>query len=59
MRKILRIIMVSAGILSTLSAVILGCIYFEDVFELIMKAKTRFTNIIIQNGGNGKDYECE
>ena len=44
MRKALRIISLSAGIISIVSAVILGCIYLEDIFTQINKVKTKLTS---------------
>lgn len=44
MRKVLRIISASAGIVSVVSAVILGCIYLEDVAEQIKKVRTKITS---------------
>lgn len=41
MRKALRIISMSAGIISVVSAVILGCIYLEDLMGQIQKVKTK------------------
>ena len=41
MRKALRIISMSAGIISVVSAVILGCIYLEDLRGQIQKVKTK------------------
>lgn len=44
MRKALRIISLSAGIISIVSAVILGCIYLEDVFTHINKVKNKLSS---------------
>ena len=46
MRKALRIISISSGIISVVSAVILGCIYLEDVLGHIEKVKAKVTNKI-------------
>ena len=35
MKKTLRIMSISAGIISVLSAVVLGCIYFERISEYV------------------------
>ncbi len=44
MRKALRIISITTGIISVLSAVILGFIYLEDIVGHIKNIKTRFVN---------------
>ena len=41
MRKALRIISISAGIISVVSAVVLGYIYLEDIVGYIKKVKTK------------------
>lgn len=46
MRKTLRIIAVSAGIISAVSAVVLGYIYLEDIVAYIEKVKTKSTSPI-------------
>lgn len=46
MRKALRIVTISAGIVSVVSAVVLGFIYLEDVVEYINKVKTKVTSKI-------------
>ena len=43
MRKVLRIISISAAIISVVSAVILGSIYLEDFAGHVKKLKTRFS----------------
>ena len=42
MRKILRTITATAGIISAVSAAVLGCIYLEDVIQYFHKTKGRF-----------------
>ena len=59
MRKALRIISISAGIVSVVSAVVLGCIYLEDIVEHIKKVKTKITNKINAQKYIGEEYECE
>ena len=44
MKKALGIISISAGIVSTVSAVALGCIYLEDIAGHIKKAKIKIKN---------------
>ncbi len=46
MRKALRILTASAGIISVASAVVLGYIYLEDVVERIntMRGKNKISN---------------
>lgn len=46
MRKALRIIAVSAGIVSVVSAIMLGYIYLEDIAGQIKKVKTKIIDII-------------
>lgn len=46
MRKALRIVSISAGIVSVVSAVILGYIYLEDIAGYINKTKTKLINKI-------------
>lgn len=46
MRKALRIVTISAGIVSVVSAVVLGFIYLEDVVEYINKVRTKVTSKI-------------
>ena len=41
MRKTLRLIALTAGIISAFSAVILGCIYLEDMFGYMKQAKEK------------------
>ena len=59
MRKALRILSVSAGIVSVLSAVILGCMYLEDIAGYIDKIKTRLATRIQDDPYAGEAYECE
>ena len=59
MRKALRIISISAGIVSVVSAVVLGCIYLEDIAGHIKKVKTRLTSKINDKKYIGEEYECE
>lgn len=44
MRKALWIISISAGIVSAVSAIVLGCLYLEDIAGHIQKIKTRLSN---------------
>jgi hypothetical protein len=46
MRKALRIVTISAGIVSVVSAVILGFIYLEDIVGYLNKVKTKVVNKI-------------
>lgn len=46
MRKTLRIISITAGIISAVSAIILFFIYLEDVIGYVKKYKDKFTNNI-------------
>ncbi len=58
MRKALRIVAISAGIVSVVSAVILGCVYFEDITGYIKKIKSK----ISANGGSkciDKNCDCK
>ena len=59
MRKALRIISISAGIVSVVSAVVLVCIYLEDIVGHIKKVKTKITNKINDQKYIGEKYECE
>lgn len=59
MRKALRIISLSAGIVSVVSAVVLGCIYLEDIAGHIKKIKTKITNKINDQKYIGEEYDCE
>lgn len=47
MRKILRIISISAGIISVVSALVLVCIYLEDIGGYIKKVKSKIIKKII------------
>ena len=42
MKKTLRIVSVSAGILSVLSAIVLACIYFESILNFLKGKKNDF-----------------
>ncbi len=57
MRKALRIIAVSAGIVSVVSAVVLGCIYLEDIAGHIKKVKTKISNKINDQKYIGEEYD--
>lgn len=46
MRKALRIIAVSAGIVSVVSAVILGCVYLEDLLGYFKKFRSKISDRI-------------
>lgn len=46
MRKALRIISISAGLISVVSAVILGFIYLEDIVGHIQKVKIKIADKI-------------
>ena len=59
MRKTLRIIFVSAGIVSVISAVILGCIYLEDIVCNLKKVKERITNRLDDKKHIGEEYDHE
>lgn len=59
MRKALRIISISAGIVSVVSAVVLGCIYLEDIAGHIKKVKTKITNKINDQKCIGEEYDHE
>ena len=53
MRKALRIISATAGLISVVSAVILGFIYLEDMFGHINRVKIKIADKI----GNKKQVE--
>ena len=57
MRKVLRIISISTGIISVVSAVVLGCIYLEDIAGQIKKLKGRFTNRFNNKNYIDEEYE--
>lgn len=59
MRKALRIVAISAGIVSVVSAVVLGCIYLEDIAGHVKKLKTKLTNKINDRKCIGDEYGCE
>ena len=42
MKKVLKIITVVAGIISTVSAILLGCLYLDDIIRFAEKIKTKF-----------------
>ena len=44
MRKTLRIISISAGIISAVSTVVLACIYLENIAEQMKKISKRITS---------------
>ena len=46
MRKTLRTVAISAGIISAISVVILGCVYLEDIARHIKKIKLKIANKI-------------
>ena len=46
MRKALRIITISAGIVSVVSAVVLGFIYLEDIVGYLNKVNTKVVSKI-------------
>ena len=56
MKKALRIISISAGIVSVLSAVILACIYLEGAAEKLGKMKNRISAMV---GSSDDDLELE
>lgn len=53
MKKALKIAAVSAGIVSVVSAVVLGCIYLEDIAGYLKKVKTKVTNRLNDSSGDG------
>lgn len=54
MRKALRIISLTAGIISVVSAVVLGCIYLEDMWGHLKRIKARITNRINEQAYTGE-----
>ena len=46
MRRALGFIAIISGIVSIVSAVVLGCIYLEDFFGYIKRIKARITSIV-------------
>lgn len=46
MRKILRIIGISTGIISVVSVIVLGYIYMEDIIKHLKSAKGQISNKI-------------
>ncbi len=59
MRKALRIIIISTGIVSIVSTVILGCIYMEDIVRHVDIVKMRIKNKTSDKAYAGREYECE
>ena len=59
MRKALRIVAVSAGIVSVVSAVILGCIYLEDITGHLKVYKTKLFKKINEKKYIGEEYDHE
>lgn len=59
MKKALRIISISAGIVSAISAIILGCIYLKDIVRHIKKVKTSFISKMNDKKYIGEAYEYE
>lgn len=57
MRKALRIVAVSAGIVSVVSAVVLGCIYFEDITGQLKVYKTNLFKKINMKKYIGEEYD--
>ena len=56
MRKALRIILMSSGIISVVSAVVLGYIYVEDIYGYIKKVRVGFPSKL-NNKKTGEEYE--
>jgi len=56
MRKVLRIITISAGIVSIVSATILGGIYLEDIVACVENTKKKLEDKITNTG---EEYEFE
>ncbi len=46
MRKALRIVAVSTGVVSLVSSTVLGCIYVKDIAGHLKKIRTKITNKI-------------
>lgn len=46
MKNILKIIGISAGIISLVSMIILGCIYVDNIVEYLRSAKVKIVNKI-------------
>lgn len=59
MRKALRIIAVSAGIVSLVSTVVLGFIYLEDVVKHVKKIKSKLSNKNADTNYIGDEFESE
>ena len=59
MRKALKIVAVSAGIVSVVSAVVLGCVYLEDIAGHIKKIKSKISNKISDTKYIGEEHDYE
>ncbi len=59
MKKVLRIISISAAIVSAVSAVILGCIYLEDIAGYLKKVKSKIVDVIIDRKNTEDEYDYE
>lgn len=59
MKKALRIIAMTTGIVSAVSAVILGCIYLEDMVGYVKKIKTKLLDSRKDDNLNEDDFEIE
>lgn len=57
MRRALRIVAVSAGIVSMVSAIVLGCVYLEDIAGHIKKIKAKISNRICDKKYIGEEFD--
>ncbi len=56
MKRTLRIIAISAGIMSVASAVVLGCVYLENIVGYVNKIKFKISNKIGDTKFLGEKY---
>ena len=56
MKKVLRIIAITSGIISAFSSVILCFIFFENILSDIKKFKTKFSNKIENTDFTSQDF---
>ena len=61
MRKALRIIAVTSGIISVVSAFILGCVYLEDIVENVKSLKSKVVTRVNRLGNRRRveEFDCE
>lgn len=59
MKKTLRIVALTAGIISVVTAVVLGIIYLENIAETLNKAKAKISELMNNKKSITEDFDIE